>query len=355
MFSKLNGYLRTVNRNGFSGAAGRRSAFLLALVLLFSVTASAYTLVLRSGRRMEIPEKFTVTERALTYEAAPGINVTILMSSIDITATERANNEPAGSLLKRATASEAAGKVSGKRTGAKRELTQEAVEAGRRARQKSLEDYERRRVELGLPSPEESRRRAEEEARRLRELSLQVETEKAEAESYWRTRALSLREEIASLDAQIIYTRARLAEFPESANINSYAFIGSVAPGFHNRGIRTRFPIVTGNPGFMRGTAPVIPGAGFMAFGGSGARHASIGINTANPSVLGRRGLRLPTRIAPAISLYGIPYPDYANERASLLSRLHELEAARAGLQARWNMLEDEARRAGVPPGWLRP
>ena len=32
-----------------------------------------------------------------------------------------------------------------------------------------------------------------------------------------------------------------------------------------------------------------------------------------------------------------------------------QLNAARAGLSARWRELEDEARRAGAPPGWLRP
>ncbi|MEJ7616287.1 MAG: hypothetical protein WKF30_04785 [Pyrinomonadaceae bacterium] len=35
--------------------------------------------------------------------------------------------------------------------------------------------------------------------------------------------------------------------------------------------------------------------------------------------------------------------------------RLQELETARAGLHARWRALEEEARRAGAPPGWLRP
>jgi hypothetical protein len=59
-----------------------------------------------------------------------------------------------------------------------------------------------------------------------------------------------------------------------------------------------------------------------------------------------------------------LPVPVYAPfaygynnsyEQSALDARLHELEGERAGLQARWRLLEEEARRAGVPPGWLRP
>jgi hypothetical protein len=55
--------------------------------------------------------------------------------------------------------------------------------------------------------------------------------------------------------------------------------------------------------------------------------------------------------------LYAASYPFYDSsyDRTILLTRLHELESVRAGLEARWRLLEDEARRAGAPPGWLRP
>lgn len=355
MFSKLHGYLRIINENGFIRAC-TRAMCVFSLVLILAVAASAYTVVLLGGRRVEIPERFTVTQLSLTYEAAPGINITILMSSINIPATERANNEPAGSLLKRASQAQAAKKVSGQLHRPKRELTREAIEAGRRARQKSEQDYERRRVELGLPSLEESRRRSEEETRRLRELSLQSEGEQAQAEGYWRTRARQLRTDIASLSGQINYIRARLAELPEHAYISSYAFVRGVVPGVHPHRTVTRFPVVTGNPGFMRGNSAVTPGAGFLAFGGI-ATQGGVRVNAAGSSGFGRRGLQRQLRIAPAITFFGTPYPDYdyAGERAGLVSRLHELEAARAGLQSRWRILEEEARRAGVPPGWLRP
>jgi hypothetical protein len=58
------------------------------------------------------------------------------------------------------------------------------------------------------------------------------------------------------------------------------------------------------------------------------------------------------------VPLLGSTYADnsfYDDDRETLTRRLRELELERAGLQARWRLLEDEARRAGASPGWLRP
>src|SRR5215216_4975577 len=82
-YLSLRSYLRAFGPNGFTRMV------------------AAYTVVLRGGRRVEIPATFTVTKWTLTYEAAPGINVTLQISTIDIAATERANNEPPGALLRR--------------------------------------------------------------------------------------------------------------------------------------------------------------------------------------------------------------------------------------------------------------
>jgi hypothetical protein len=45
---------------------------------------------------------------------------------------------------------------------------------------------------------------------------------------------------------------------------------------------------------------------------------------------------------------------DYSYERGALIMQFNELAATRAGLNAAWRELEDEARRAGASPGWLR-
>jgi len=348
MYTTLKGYLRGLSRNGFTRPAAR-FVCALALSLLLPVAAFAYTVVLRSGRRIEIPSQFTVTKWTLTYESAPGINITLQMSSIDIPATERANNEPAGALLKRAEQNGTINRTPTQTRTPRRELTKQDIEAARRARQKSEQEYERRRIELGLPSLEEVRRRTEEETKRLSEDARQSRVAEAQVEVYWRGRSTQLRGEMATLDAEINYVRARLAEIPDPFAVGTYGFITGVAPGFRLRRPHARFPVVTGHPGFMRGRSGTgAQAAGFLAFGG-GATQGHVQFNGRIASRgFGRRGA-----FAPGIIL---PYSnyDYSYERTSLLSRLHELEAARAGLQARWSLLEDEARRAGALPGWLR-
>jgi hypothetical protein len=346
MYTTLRGYLRGLSRNGFTPPAAR-FACALALSLLLPVAAFAYTVVLRSGRRIEIPSQFTVTKWTLTYESAPGINITLLMQSIDIPATERANNEPAGALLKRAEQNGTINRTPTQARTPRRELTKQDIEAARRAREKSEQEYERRRIELGLPSLEEVRRRTEEETKRLSADARQSRMAEAEAEAYWRGRSTQLRSEMAALDAQINYVRARLAETPDPFNVGTYGFITGVSPGFRLRRPHTRFPVVTGHPGFMRGNHTPVPGAGFLAFGGATQGHVQFNGRLASRG-FGRRG-----GFAPGIILPYSSY-DYSYERSNLVSRLQELEAARAGLQVRWSLLEDEARHAGAPPGWLR-
>jgi hypothetical protein len=350
----LKGYLRGFHRNGFKWSAAR-TVCAVALALLLPVVACAYTVILRSGRRLEIPAAFTVTKLTLTYEASPGINITLLMSSIDIEATERANKEPAGALLKRAEELPTAKSAGERARLPRRELTKQDIEAARRARQMSEQEYERRRMELGLPSLEEVRRRNEEETKRLSETARQSRMEEAQAENYWRARSTQLRTEMAALNAQVMYVRARLAEIPESVDVGTYGFVTNVAPTFRWRHPATRFPVVTGNPGFMRGNSSGAQVTGFLAFGGAPQTRVQLNVGLASRG-FGRRGGYAPGIIAPVVTTFGVPYAnyDYAGERAALIFRLHELEAAQAGLQTRWRLLEEEARRAGAQPGWLR-
>jgi hypothetical protein len=355
MYKALKGYLRGLKRNGFTTSI-QRLLCAVALALLLNVVACAYTIVLRSGRRIEIPASFTLTKLTLTYESAPGINITLLMSSIDVPATERANNEPAGALLKRAEQPSIINRAASRAPTPRRELTKQDIERARQARARSEQEYERRRIELGLPSLEEMRRRTEEETKRLSETARQSRLEESQAENYWRARSTELRTEIVALDSQITYVRARLAEIPEYASVGTYGFVTGIAPVFPLRHPRTQFPVVTGHPGFMRGNGAGFQGAGFLAFGGT--TQAQLQLN-AGPAFrgFGRRGHLTQGIInTPGIFL-SAPYSnyDYSYERATLVSRLYELEAARSGLQARWRLLEEEARRAGAQPGWLRP
>ena len=349
----------------------RRGTLACLLACLVPVVAGAYTVVTRGGRRVEIPDRFLVTRTTLTYEAAPGINVTLQLSQVDIAATERANGEPAGSLLSRAGGAARAerGAVFAGRTGAQaaprgrqgghaaRTLTNRELEGVRRERLESERAYERRRRELGLPTLEESRRSVEESERALREMARRRGEEEAREEDYWRARAAELRTELAVLDAEIDYVRGRLTEPQVQPTLSSFGFV-TVGPVF----ARPAFP-------------PLLPprlglhGPAFPPFGaprGTGAQlsaHVSVGGGTRAFFDFTRRDVRglyarrffHPGVFAPGFVGLVAPFNYASVGYEALAIRLHELEAARAGLSERWRLLEEEARRAGAPPGWLRP
>ncbi len=361
-----NGFLRTIKGIGAA----------LALAILLPVAASAYTVVLRSGRTLEIPASFTVTRAGITYEYAPGILVTIQMTSIDVAATERANNEPAGTLQSRAEGKETStvGVKKSARSGTEataretRTLTDKELEASRARREASEKAYERRRVELGLPSLEETRRQREEETRRLGLMEAQAETSKAQSEAYWRARANELRAEIAATDAEINYVRSKLNERPDfsttvtfSSGLTLTQYPAISASTIVSTGIggfpRNRFPSAPpGTNGTMARAMPAPqPFAGRTEFAGAITR------NQSRFSGRGRFGGIQPRpfpQYGIAIQPFYTPYVydnNYYYDQSALRARLQELEAERAGLQARWRVLEEEARRAGAQPGWLRP
>ena len=336
----------------------KRIAVSCSLILLFVCTASAYTIVMRGGKRVEISAKFQVTATTLTYEAGPDIQITLQLAAIDIPATEKANNETAGSLLRRI--GEARVELTApSTTGARRTITNSDLESSMLRRRQSEVAYEKRRQELGLPSVAESRRRAEIE-------SMQIQTElgstravEKESESYWRARASSLRTEIAALDAEINYLRVQLEDSPVpfSGGFTSIS-VPFIASGisFGNSGFRShprsgisQLPPPYGAPQFgPRLAARVGFGGGqtrgqVLLNGGGGFRHAR---------AFG--GIGFPFPIVSSVGGFGSGY-DYGYERSALITRFNELSATRAGMNARWRELEDEARRAGAPPGWLRP
>src|SRR5260370_12695771 len=185
-----------------------------ALLLMLALTASAYTLVLRSGQRIEIPSEFTLTKTTLTYEVSPGFNKTLLLVLIDVAATERANHEAPGSFFKH---TEEFPVVVQSAPQATRPLTNRDLVAVRQRRIESEQAYETRRKELGLPTVEETRRRQEEEGAALRAQIREENMGKAREESYWRGRARLLRTEIATVDTQINYLRGRLSEYNETS------------------------------------------------------------------------------------------------------------------------------------------
>ena len=361
-----------------SGRASSRIVSVCALMFILTVTANAYTVVMRGGRRIEIPSQFVVTTSTLTYETAPGVQITLQMATIDISATDEANNEQPGSLLRRAQLtplSSLSAQTSGSEvqissaTPARRTITNRDLESSRRRRHESELAYENRRKQLGLPSVAESRRQAAAESEAIAlELEQRRFTEK-ESEDYWRGRAAALRTEIAELDAEIAWIQGRVEEgsFPLSNGWGNGSFTSVITSDnpfspFGNFGRRSYGNYgASGFPGYRerRSNVYVAPGqnsrtTGRGAFGNRGRRGRGL-FNPGNfpygdPYGIGGRFPGYP-------NVYGqtVPDYDYSYERSELINHFNELAARRAGLNARWRALEEEARRAGAPPGWLRP
>jgi hypothetical protein len=370
MFHSLTKSFRPNERGNFWTGNALRIAATLALSLLMPLAVNAYTIVMRDGRRIEIPEQFVVTPSTLTYQVAEGINITLQIATIDVEATERANEEPRGSLLARINeqpASAPSGPAAIVPPRAARTITNRDLEGARRARVASEAAYERRRRELGLPSLAETRRRTLMDAARARAELRESISEDAQAEEYWRAQASELRGQLAALNAQVDYVRGLLAGLPQRPAVGSYAVLTGIGPLVQGGIARTGF---NGNPAFT-GRAPhpgnrgvfVAPNTGpqltaRVGFGG-GATRGQVFLNT----FPGRRGFGHPSVFprglyASPAPFLGATYADnsfYDDDRATLVQQLRQLELERAGLEARWRVLEDEARRAGALPGWLRP
>src|ERR1051326_9074350 len=241
-----------------------------ALVLVFgAASASAYTIVMRDGRKVQIPDRFTVTNSTLTYEASDDIQVTIQLNTVDVVATERANGEERGAFLSRVNAVQpAVGSVAQpQRTKAARSITNADLETYRRARVQGDQDYERSRKELGLPSMEERRREAaaiqERTLEQVRNLRKQQE---AEQEAAWRSRMELLRDQMDRTqfgngqrsvdDYSWAFPVGRFSSFDGFGFGNSFGGFGrfgrlpvSLFPGFLSTPI-TPFPSLT--PTFRR-------------------------------------------------------------------------------------------------------
>ena len=336
----------------------RRAARLLSLLmvtLFLATAASAYTVVMRGGRRVEIPSSFVVTKNTLTYEVVSGIQVTLVMAAIDVAATEKANNEAPGSFLARGRADATPLRAT---NSTRRTITNRDLEPAMRQRREGEAAYELKRKQLGLPTLAESRRRAAAIPDFSgTELEQKLISER-EAEVYWRERASALRNEILALDAEISYVRARLEETSFSPFTNSSFSTTTILPlfSFGNVGPRHGFPSRTLRPNVFGGPRVGSQLGARVSFGG-GATRGQVFVNPGGfPH---RRGFgrghngSFPVTNYPAIGFIGQPY-DFSYERSALISQFNELAAVRAGFNARWRELEDEARRAGASPGWLR-
>jgi len=392
-----------------------RAAVTAALVFVLPVLTAAYTLVFYDGRRIEIPANYTVTRTTLTYERAPGMFVTLQLSLIDVAATERVNQQPLGALttLTAAPPTEAPEVKITPSNSNRLTITNASLEPARQARLKSEVAYEQRRRELGLPTVAETRRRELALSAETLEISRERRAQEESDEAQWRGRASDLRAELYDVNARIDFLQARVAELPSSSAspsilggvVSSYPIgqtgpFGQVGPygqtGPYGQIGGTNYPYrqrTYSAPGYRdnrsggsrasnRGDRSGRYGRNPNGFGigryGYGYPGAPTGYGyPGSPTGYGYPGY--PTGYGyPGYGYPGLPtgygYPGYptANgypdvfgtqpygvadsyDAEQLRAQLNDLLSTRAGLQARWRSLEEDARRAGVPPGWLRP
>jgi len=230
-----------------------------------------------------------------------------------------------------------------------------------RWRRESETAYELKRKQLGLPVLASPRNRAmtlSDEAQAAFERQL---IDDRAAEIYWRERASALRTEVAALDAELSYVRTRLDDGSFSGFSVASFSIGTILPliSFGNNGHGHAFPSRAVNRPNLFGAPHDGPQlTGRVSFGG-GATHGRVFLNPAGVARYrgfgrGHSGSFPAESHYPQIGLISQPY-DLSYERNALITQFNELAAARAGFNARWRVLEDEARRAGASPGWLRP
>lgn len=356
----------------------RRMVSVSAVIILLVGAANAYTVIMLGGRRVEIPSQFVVTPATLTYEVTDGIQITLPMAAIDIAATENANNERPGSLLARIESGTSRSSNRGEGVGGRqsssvrRTITNRDLETLKRRRQDSEAAYASKRKELGLPSMDEQRKLAAAKFDSVTMELAQNQITKLESEHVWRARAAELRAEMAALDAELTYIRARLDEVPFApaswggsfSSLGSIVAFGNFRGSGHNGG--NSFGNFGGGRSFrgqitQRPNVYVSPSHGpqlraRVGFGG-GTTRGQVLVNPGgfrhSRQVIGG-GL---FGVLPGVTVFGstVQGYDFTYERSALITRFNELAAARAGLNARWRELEDEGRRAGVSPGWLRP
>jgi hypothetical protein len=233
---------------------GRHLMSAACLLFVLAATTSAYSIVMRGGKRIEIPAQFSVTNSTLSYEASPGFWITLQIATVDIPATERANNEKPGSLLGRAT-ERALPRISARtsqapQSKAARTVTNVDLEPFEQVRLKSERAYEQRLKEQGLPSMAVLRAQATADAQRFAE---ELAQRRAEAEAAERD---------AQLQAQIAALSAQLNALQSSGGEGSpvYAdpyYYGGYPFFFGGSGGRSRVnsPLLRVPPGFVIGGA----------------------------------------------------------------------------------------------------
>lgn len=226
-------------------------------------------------------------------------------------------------------------------------VTNADLEKYRRERLKNDPDDERERERLGLPSRAAEKQARERRAAEMSEIAARIREREAEAENYWQAQAFELRSEIAAVEGEINYVRARIGEIPPpqiyyAVGYNPYFY----SPGYYNvRSAPRQFQIGVGGAFGKRSQISIGANYSRSVF----TRSGEVAVN--QPSIIQNNliGKSRPRSGYRGVLVVPFTLPTYENlTREELLARLRMLEQTRAGLYARFTVLEDEARKAGV-------
>lgn len=228
---------------------------------------------------------------------------------------------------------------------ARKTITNEDLEKYKQARLKAEAEYKEKYKELGMPSPEELEKQREEAKRRNEQTLANSGVYEQIAANDFQGRANFLRNQIYSINAQIDYLNNQIAGLPVRNNPVMVApnigyGVGYVPYGNRQSQVRQQQNTNVGSSvQAARNAAAAMPNP-----------HAGTSLSaTGVKSVIGNQ----PTYRRGNRGYYGY-YPIIVNnnnnnvQRDELISRLQYLGQVRAGLFAEWNILVEEARRAGV-------
>jgi hypothetical protein len=224
-------------------------------------------------------------------------------------------------------------------------------------RQQRVESEKNLRAEYarkGFPSPEQIERQNEQRRARMEQYSDELREQRLQSENDILAQAKVLRTQITSIDAQINYLRRNGGGYSNQGFIYSnqgLIYSGGYAPYGYRRN-RSVLPQIQNLPPNMRTVqeyAAMYPSAqsifnesiGNVRIGGNVRLGSSGGVRIGGRVNYGtRRGYR-GGYVAPVI-IGGSYVQSEANQQ------LLYLEQTRAGLLAQWQIIEEQARRAGI-------
>lgn len=224
-------------------------------------------------------------------------------------------------------------------------------------------DYESKVKSGILPSKAELEKREQERQKFISEFSQKATIARNQAEDYWQAQAYVLRTEIAAVEAEVNYVRARVNEIPQPQVYYSVGYLPYGGYGGYGNccygGVGfPQYPIngtsnIQINSGQIGGTVKL----GRSPRVSIGGTYGQTSIRQTGRVIAINGGFNSPNT---NLTFGGIPYqpgiltapftlPTPQNlTREELLARLRLLEQQRAGLYARFNVLQDEAQRGGV-------